>query len=50
MELTENQSMVHEVARRFALERIAPIAAELDESGVFPRRPSRSWARWASSG
>jgi butyryl-CoA dehydrogenase len=37
MQLTENQRLVQETARRFAQERIAPIAAEIDEAGSFPK-------------
>jgi alkylation response protein AidB-like acyl-CoA dehydrogenase len=37
MQLTDNQRMVQDVARRFAQERIAPIAAEIDEAGRFPK-------------
>jgi alkylation response protein AidB-like acyl-CoA dehydrogenase len=36
MQLNENQELVRESARRFAEERIAPIAAEIDEAGRFP--------------
>ncbi len=36
MQLNENQVLVRESARRFAEERIAPIAAEIDEEGRFP--------------
>jgi alkylation response protein AidB-like acyl-CoA dehydrogenase len=41
MQLTENQRMVQEVARRFAQERIAPLAAEIDEAGRFPQETIR---------
>ena len=41
MQLTENQLLVQETARRFAQERIAPIAAEIDESGSFPAATMR---------
>jgi alkylation response protein AidB-like acyl-CoA dehydrogenase len=37
MQLTENQQMVRDTARRFAQERIAPIAAEIDEQARFPK-------------
>jgi len=36
MELTENQKMIRDLARTFAQDKIAPIAAEIDESGEFP--------------
>ncbi len=36
MELTENQKMIRDLARSFAREKLAPIAAEIDESGEFP--------------
>jgi len=35
-DFTEEQLMIQEVARRIAVERIAPIAAEFDHSGEFP--------------
>jgi len=35
--LTEEQAALRETARRFARDRIAPAAAEYDESGAFPR-------------
>jgi len=36
MQLTENQIMIRDVARRFAQEQLAPIAHEIDEEGCFP--------------
>ena len=36
MQLTENHQIVRETARRFAQERVAPIAAEIDEEARFP--------------
>lgn len=36
MQLTENHEIVRDTARRFAQERIAPIAAEIDEEARFP--------------
>ncbi len=33
---TEEQLMIQDVARRIAIERIAPVAAEFDRSGEFP--------------
>jgi len=35
--LTEEQQMLRELARTIAVEKIAPIAAELDEKEIFPR-------------
>lgn len=37
MQLTENHQLVRETARRFAREQVAPIAAEIDETGRFPQ-------------
>ena len=34
---TEDQAMVRDMARRFATERLAPMSAEWDRSGSFPR-------------
>ncbi len=36
MELTENQKMIRDMARSFARERVAPIAAGIDETAEFP--------------
>ncbi len=36
-ELTEEQKMIRDLARDFAKNEIAPIAAKLDETGEFPR-------------
>ncbi len=36
MQLSENQIMIRDVARRFAQEQLAPIAHELDEESRFP--------------
>ena len=36
MALSEQQKMIRDMTRDFARSRIAPVAAELDESGVFP--------------
>jgi alkylation response protein AidB-like acyl-CoA dehydrogenase len=36
MKLNENQTMIRDMTRDFARSRLAPIAAEIDESGVFP--------------
>jgi len=36
MQLSENQIMIRDVARRFAQEQIAPIAHEIDEEARFP--------------
>ena len=35
--LTDEQLVLQETARRFAVEEVAPIAAEYDQSGKFPR-------------
>ena len=32
--LTEEQTMIQDMARRFACEELAPIAAELDQGGA----------------
>jgi alkylation response protein AidB-like acyl-CoA dehydrogenase len=34
--LTEEQEMIRDLARKIATEKIAPVAAELDETGEFP--------------
>ncbi len=36
--LTAEQELIQQIARRFARERVAPVAAELDEKGEFPRK------------
>jgi butyryl-CoA dehydrogenase len=36
--LTAEQELIRQIARRFARERVAPVAAALDERGEFPRR------------
>jgi alkylation response protein AidB-like acyl-CoA dehydrogenase len=36
LKLTEEQSMIRDMARDFAQKEIAPIAAEIDEAGCFP--------------
>lgn len=36
MQLTENQKMIRDMTRDFARASIAPVAAELDETAVFP--------------
>jgi butyryl-CoA dehydrogenase len=36
MDLTENQKMIQDLARSYAREKVAPIAAEIDEKGEFP--------------
>jgi butyryl-CoA dehydrogenase len=35
--LTAEQELIQQIARRFARERVAPVAAALDERGEFPR-------------
>jgi len=41
MHLNENQKMIRQMARDFALSRLAPIAAEIDRSGEFPEKTVR---------
>ena len=41
MQLNENHELVRESARRFAEERIAPIAAEIDAEARFPEEVMR---------
>ncbi|MBE0602359.1 MAG: acyl-CoA dehydrogenase family protein, partial [Deltaproteobacteria bacterium] len=36
-EFTEEQRMIQETARNFAQKEVLPIAAELDETGRFPK-------------
>jgi hypothetical protein len=36
--LTAEQELIQQIARRFARERVAPLAAALDEKGEFPRK------------
>jgi alkylation response protein AidB-like acyl-CoA dehydrogenase len=43
--LTPEQEMIQQAARRFAQERIAPIAAEFDESGEFPSETIREMGK-----
>jgi len=42
-DLTEEQRMIQETARNFALKEVLPKAAELDETGKFPRNLSGIW-------
>jgi alkylation response protein AidB-like acyl-CoA dehydrogenase len=44
MQLTENQTMIQDVARRFAQEQLAPIAHEIDEEGRFPEETIKKLA------
>ncbi len=44
LQLNETQQMVRDVARKFAQERIAPVAAENDREGRFPRELLRGLA------
>ncbi len=44
MQLTENQIMIRDVARRFAQEQLAPIAHEIDEEGRFPEETIKKLA------
>jgi alkylation response protein AidB-like acyl-CoA dehydrogenase len=41
LELTSEHEMIQQAARDFAMNEIAPIAAEFDESGEFPRETIR---------
>ena len=43
--LTEEQAMLQQIARKFAQEKIAPIAAGFDESGEFPVETVREMGR-----
>jgi Acyl-CoA dehydrogenases len=43
--LSEDEIMVRDLARRFARERVAPVAAELDEKEEFPQDLLRDMAR-----
>lgn len=44
LELNETQKMIRDAARKFAQERIAPVAAELDREERFPRELLRDLA------
>jgi isovaleryl-CoA dehydrogenase len=48
--LGEDIDSLREMVRRFAEDRIAPIAAEIDRSDEFPRICGRRWARSACIG
>lgn len=41
MDLNENQTMIRDLARSFAQDRVRPIAAQADESGEFPAETVR---------
>jgi alkylation response protein AidB-like acyl-CoA dehydrogenase len=43
--LTAEQELIQQIARRFARERVAPVSAELDEKGEFPRKLLNALAR-----
>lgn len=43
-DLTPEQSMLRDSVRDFAREKLAPVAAELDEKGAFPRVQTREMA------
>lgn len=43
--LSEDEVMIRDLARRFARERVAPLAAELDEKEEFPRDLLKDMAR-----
>lgn len=43
--LTEAQLMLQRVAKEFAENEIAPIAAETDKTGIFPRELLAKWLK-----
>ncbi|VHR43992.1 acyl-CoA dehydrogenase [Clostridioides difficile] len=43
--LTEAQLMLQRVAKEFAENEIAPIAAETDKTGIFPRSFLAKWLK-----
>ena len=47
-ELTEDQRAVEDAARRFAVEKLAPHAAQWDETEHFPSMSCARRRRWAS--
>ena len=48
--LTDEQLVLQETARRFAVEEVAPVAAQYDQSGEFPRALiQKAWALGLSS-
>ncbi len=44
MRLTENQTMIRDMTRDFARSKVAPIAAEIDETGAFPEATVKEMA------
>ena len=46
LQLTDEQRMLRATVRDFAQREIAPVAAELDETGAYPAEPSGEWAPW----
>ena len=42
-DLTEEQKMIQDTIRKFADEEIAPVAAEYDKKGEFPREVFDAW-------
>ncbi len=44
MELTEEQTMIHNMVREFALKEVEPIAAEIDENERFPEETVKRMA------
>jgi len=45
MELTEEQTMIRDMAREFARERLVPYAAEWDRNGTFPAEALQEMAQ-----
>src|SRR5690554_5692253 len=48
--LSDEHEMIRQAARKFAQERIAPIAAEFDESGEFPMETVREMGQMGFMG
>ena len=45
--LTDEHRMLRDTVRDFAQREIAPVAAQLDETGRVPAgKPCGAWARW----
>ena len=45
LQLTDEQRMLRATVRDFAQREIAPVAAELDETGAYSRRDRRAYGR-----
>ena len=45
-ELTDEQKMIQEMARKFAEREIKPVAAELDRTHSHPAEICAKWANW----